>query len=139
MEAQQMTQRGRKSAASLVGPPVTGKPPRITAPSSLSIAEQTLFNELTGACDSSHFRKSDLPLLISYVQATRIAQAAAQAPETIAIWEKATRLQATLATRLRLSPQSRIDPKTLGRQDQPNLCKPWDPIVKVLKPEETEP
>jgi hypothetical protein len=135
MEAQQMTQRGRKSAASLIGPPVTGKPPRITAPSSLSIAEQTLFNELTGACDSSHFRKSDIPLLVSYVQATRIAQASALDPKTIALWEKAVRMQATLATRLRLSPQGRIDPKTLGRQDQSNLRKPWDPIVKALKTE----
>jgi hypothetical protein len=138
MEAQQMTQRGRKSAAFLTGPDVTGKPTRLTAPSSLTIAEQTLFNELTGACDSSHFRKSDIPLLVSFVQATLIAEAAAQDPETIAIWEKSTRLQATLATRLRLSPQSRVDPKTLGRQEQSNLRKPWEPIVNALKPPEEE-
>ena len=82
-----MTQRGRKSAASLIGPKVTTTPPRITAPSSLTIAEQSLFNELTGACDASHFRRSDIPLVVSYVQATRIAQDASRTPETIALCE----------------------------------------------------
>jgi hypothetical protein len=31
------------------------------------------------------------------------------------IWERATRVQASLATRLRISPQSRLDPKTTAR------------------------
>jgi hypothetical protein len=122
-----MLQRGRKSAASLAGPNVTGDSPRLSPPSSLSTAESMLFNELVSACDSSHFRLSDLPLLISYVQATLIAQAASSNPDKITIWEKAVRMQATLATRLRLAPQSRIDPKTLGREQHVvGLRKPWE-------------
>jgi hypothetical protein len=132
--------RGRKSPddamASAIN--VTGKPSRLTAPASLTSGERTLFDDLVGACDSSHFRKSDLPLLIAFIQAAVISQAAAHDPGEIAVWEKSTRMLATLATRLRLAPQSRVDPKTIGRQDQSNLRKPWEPTVKALKPPEEE-
>src|SRR6266511_1354982 len=109
-----MQQRGRKSMAGLVAPNVSGEAPRLTPPPSLNDGERTLFNELVGACDSAHFRKSDLPLLTSFIQATLIAEAAARDPNRdISLWEKAVKVQATLATRLRLAPQSRIDHKTL--------------------------
>jgi len=111
----------------LVAIDLTGKPSRLTPPSSLNDDEQALFSELVGACDASHFRESDLPLLISYIQATLISRAAAHDPDRIVLWEKATRMQATLATRLRLSPQSRIDPKTIGRQQPRPGPFPWDP------------
>jgi len=123
-----MRQRGRRSAATLVAIDLTGKPSRLTPPSSLNDDEQALFSELVGACDASHFRESDLPLLISYVQSTLISRAAAHDPDRIVLWEKATRMQATLATRLRLSPQSRIDPKTIGRQQSHPGPFPWDPV-----------
>jgi hypothetical protein len=123
-----MQQRGRKSTAGLAALNVTGKPSRLTPPSSLNDDEQALFSELVGACDASHFRESDLPLLISYVQSTMISRAAAHDPDRIVLWEKATRMQATLATRLRLSPQSRIDPKTIGRQQPHPGPRPWDPV-----------
>ena len=45
---------------------VNGEQPRLTAPSSLNTDERALFGELVDACDASHFRESDLPLLISY-------------------------------------------------------------------------
>jgi hypothetical protein len=122
-----MPQRGRKSADHLAALSVTGERPRLTPPSSLSTDERKLFAELVSGCDASHFRISDLPLLISYVQATLIAQTAARDPSKIMLWEKAVRMQATLATRLRLAPQSRVDPKTLDRQQHfPGLRKPWE-------------
>jgi hypothetical protein len=116
-----MAQRGRRSAGANVLPlSVNGLPPRLTAPSGLSTAERTLFNELIGACDSRHFVRSDVPLLVSYVQSTLLSRRAAaklaKNPGMVPIWEKATRMQATLATRLRLAPQARTDPKTLARQ-----------------------
>ena len=123
-----MRQRGRRSAATLVAIDLTGKPSRLTPPSSLNDDEQALFSELVGACDAAHFRESDLPLLISYVQSTLISRRAARDPDSIALWEKATRMQATLATRLRLSPQSRVDPKTIGRQQPQRGPLPWDPV-----------
>jgi hypothetical protein len=122
-----MLQRGRKSVANLAASSVNGKPRRLAAPSSLMTEEKALFSELIGACDSTHFRASDLPLLVSYIQATLIAQAAAHDPDRIMLWEKAVRMQATLATSLRLAPQSRVDPKSLGRQDHhPRLRYPWE-------------
>jgi hypothetical protein len=105
-----MRQRGRKSAANLATLRLNGKPPRLNPPPYLSDGEQSLFTELIDACGPTHFRLSDLPLLVSYVQATLIARGAAHDPDKITIWEKAVRMQATLATRLRLAPQSRIDP-----------------------------
>jgi hypothetical protein len=123
-----MLQRGRKSAASKLLPfNVTGEPPRLTPPSFLSADEVALFTEVVAACDASHFRDSDLPLLISFVQATLMSRDSAHDPSKIMVWEKATRMQATLATRLRLSPQSRLDPKTVGRHRQPQGPFPWEP------------
>jgi hypothetical protein len=112
-----MRQRGRRSSASLAIPSnVNGDASRLTPPSSLNDAERSLFSEIVSACDASHFRRSDLPLIVSFVQSTLISRAAARDPDKITVWEKATRMQATLATRLRMSPQSRIDPKATGRQ-----------------------
>ena len=39
----------------------------------------------------------------------------ANRPAQIELWEKAVRIQAMLATRLRLAPQSRMTPKTAAR------------------------
>ena len=68
----------------------------------------------------------DLPLLTSFVQATLISRRAARDPREAVLWERAVRTQAMLATRLRLTPQSRIDPKTLGRQQTPQPKQPWE-------------
>ncbi|MGB9394444.1 MAG: hypothetical protein WCB32_06625 [Pseudolabrys sp.] len=85
-----------------------------------------LFTELVAACDARHFVESDLPLLVSYVQATLLSRSTARDPDKIAIWEKATRMQATLATRLRLAPQSRTDPKTIARGLQRLGPQSWE-------------
>lgn len=123
-----MLQRGRKSTANVAAPNLSGESSRLTPPSLLNNEERALFVELVGACDALHFRKSDLPLLVSFIQSTLISRAAAHDPDKAILWEKAVRMQATLATRLRLSPQSRTDPKTIGR-NQPYLGrKPWEPV-----------
>jgi hypothetical protein len=68
----------------------------------------------------SPFVASDVPLQVSYVQATLLAQRMAKSFSTHApalkTWEVAVKAQALLATRLRLAPQSRVDPKTLTRK-----------------------
>lgn len=106
----------------------------ITAPPHLNKAERALFIELVGCCDPRHFVKSDLPLLTSFVQATLLARSTAPKPgrnkndlDAVAAWEKAVRVMALLATRLRLAPQARSDPKTVGtRQRNAELgVAPW--------------
>ena len=123
-----MQQRGRISAAAasiqnVVALDVTGGSRRLTAPASLNKPEKALFNELVGSCDPRHFVKSDLPLLVSFVQATLLTRQSAsklstENPKNAAVWERAVRVQALLATRLRLAPQARADPKTIARQQR---------------------
>jgi hypothetical protein len=118
--------RGRKSSAELIAlPNVTGAPPRLSPPTYLTAAEKKFFVNLINACGPKHFVESDLPLLTSYTQASLLARAAARKPKDIAIWEKAVRVQATLATRLRLAPQARTDPRTIARQQHYLGTAPW--------------
>jgi hypothetical protein len=122
-----MRQRGRKSSAQLVAIGIDGKPPKLTPPADLKEDERAMFVALIDACDARHFRPSDLPLLTSYIQATLLARGTARDPDKVATWEKAVRVQAALATRLRLSPQSRTDPKTIGRHQQRRQgLLPWE-------------
>ena len=127
-----MRQRGRASAAALVDVDVTGRPARQEPPSNLSDDERTLFTELVESCAPTHFVKSDLPLLISFIQATLLVRRAATGmvddPDLIAVFEKSVKLQATLATRLRLAPQSRLDPKSVARQQPYEGPRPWDRV-----------
>ncbi len=124
-------QRGRKGTTKSLTPlSVNGDPPRLTAPDYLNDDERALFTEIVEACSPRHFVKSDVPLLVSYVQSTLLSRSAvksaAQDLKMLALWEKSTRMQATLANRLRLSVASRADPKTITRQMPSGLRAPWD-------------
>lgn len=122
-----MRQRGRKSSANLVVlPAVDGNPPRIKPPAYLNKSELILFDELVSACSPCSLVESDVPLLVSYVQATLIARDAAHDPKKFGAFERAVKMQATLATRLRLTPHSRITPRTAGRQQEPQYPRPWE-------------
>jgi hypothetical protein len=71
-------------------------------------------------------------LLVAYVQATLLGRKMARNPSNVAVWEKAVRVQLALAARLRLAPQSRVDPKTIGRQQQQRVGPaPWDNINRA--------
>jgi hypothetical protein len=119
-------QRGRKPG-NLRGVSIDGDPPRLDPPSSLTADERSLFVEIVKACSPKQFAPSDLPLLVSYIQSTLLSRHAVKKAATdasaLAVWEKSTRMQATLATRLRLAPQSRFDGKSAARQ-QPSWVKP---------------
>jgi phage terminase small subunit len=120
-----MRQRGRKSA-NLVALNVEGLPPRLTPPSHLTAKERKCFVDLVNATDPRHFTESDASLLVSYCQATLMAHAAARKQDA-KTFEKISRVQAMLATKLRLSPQARSDPKTIARQQQQfRGPMPWD-------------
>jgi hypothetical protein len=120
-----MRQRGRKSTASLaIVTDVNGARPQLDPPRYLNKAERSLFVELASA--SAHFRVTDVPLLASLAQATLIARRSARDPAKLATWERAVRMQAMLSTRLRLTPQARTDPKTVGRQQIFQGPRPWE-------------
>lgn len=100
---------------------VAGTPPPLVPPSSLTSTERALFKDIVNACDPKQFARGDVQLLVSYVQvvlAVRKLAAVANrkpSPGAFASLERMARLQASLATKLRLSPQSRLDRKTAGR------------------------
>ena len=122
-----MRQPGRKSIANLtLLPGVDGRPPRLAPPRYLRRAERALFNEIIAGCDPRHFLESDLPILCSYVQASLLSRRSARDPRKVATWEKATRVQASLAVRLRLTPSARSDPKTLARRQEAKGPHPWE-------------
>jgi hypothetical protein len=132
-----MRQRGKKSRAGLAIVNVNGKPPRLEPPSSLPEAERAVFVDLVAASDPEHFRSSDVPLLVRYVESIVLADRAAvelrkgavvkgKTSPWLAIQREAIKAMVALSIRLRLSPQSRIDPKTLGRQQLRRGPAPWE-------------
>ena len=120
-----MAQRGRRSAADLTTLSVNGSPPRLKPPAYLSEAERKLFTEIVDACDPRQFIESDLPLLISFVQATLMVRDTVYVGSKIVLWEKAVRTQIALATKLRLTLHGRISAKVAGRQ-QYTVPQPWE-------------
>jgi phage terminase small subunit len=129
--------RGRISAAELSVIGVDGQSARPSPPVCLSEPERELFSSIVGGCDAEHFRQTDLPLLSRYCEATILAERAAlelrngavvngKPSPWIVIQEKCVRAMVSLSMRLRLSPQSRLDPKTLGRQQPQRGPMPWE-------------
>ncbi len=134
-----MKQRGRISAAAMSVIGVGGEQARPSPPACLSGPERELFAALVTGCDADHFRQTDLPLLSRYCEAAILAEQAAlelrngavvngKPSPWIVVQEKCVRAMVSLSMRLRLSPQSRIDPKTLGRQQPSSGRNPWDPV-----------
>jgi hypothetical protein len=119
-----MRQRGRKPASIVTFPVIEAPRPPLNPPPGLTKAEQSLFTEIFD--NAQHLMPTDAPLLASYVQAAIASRRSARDPSKADLWEKATRLQAMLATKLRLTAQSRCDPKKLGRQDPPPGQAPWE-------------
>ena len=120
-----MQQRGRKSIGNLAALNVTGSPPRLTPPSSLSDPERKIFAATVAACD--HLRAPDLPLLCRYAETVALSNHAAERlrvnvmkgrpSQWLATQERLVKLLISLGRQLRLSPISRSssDPKTLAR------------------------
>ena len=134
-----MKQRGRISAAELSVIGVDVQPVRPSPPAYLSEPERELFFSIVCGCDAEHFRQTDLPLLSRYCEAAILAERAAlelrngavvdgKPSPWIVVQEKCVRAMVSLSMRLRLSPQSRIDPKTLGRQQPHPGPRPWDRV-----------
>jgi P27 family predicted phage terminase small subunit len=99
--------------------PIPHAPQRLRPPADLPAAETEIFISVVGGVDQQNFRPSDLPLLVEYcTAAVQAREAAAQLRREgstigrhinplIAVQEKSVRAMAMLATKLRLSPQSR--------------------------------
>jgi len=121
-------QRGRKGAdhhLTLISPDATNIQRPITALKPLSPPEQKIFSMV--AAENPHLRQSDSVLLTAFAKAGIGSFNTDNAQD----FERLSRTLMSLATKLRISPQSRVDPKSLGRRiaDQPvgpRCPKPWD-------------
>jgi hypothetical protein len=94
--------------------------PVLQPPPGISDGEALLFRQIVAQCDATHFVESDRPLLLAYVQAILLSRWAFRelSEDRLAFqtWQQSARTIATLATKLRLCPHSRTDPKTITRR-----------------------
>ena len=113
-------QRGRKSSAELSVIPLADHREWLPPPADLTPSEQSLWHDLITSCPNGQFVRSDFPLLTSYVQATLLARSFAKARTLTAadaqVLKAAMQMQAAMAAKLRLTPNSRIGPKLAGRK-----------------------
>jgi phage terminase small subunit len=131
----------RRSSASLtvLPPSIDAGKTRLKPSSNLIAAERELFDELVRGCAPNHFRETDRLLLEEYVREALLLQQAAEAlrqngavmpdGKRINPWfqiqQRACKTMAVLATRLRLTPASRLHPKSVARQATPSHPAPW--------------
>jgi P27 family predicted phage terminase small subunit len=132
-----MGNRGRKSADAMMVR-VDGRSERIKPPTCLGADERKRFIEVVNNCPPDHFRRTDVSLLARFCEADALAEQAAEhlrnegavvdrkANPWLVVQEKSVRALTALSMRLRLSPQSRLDPKTIARQPELSGKKPWE-------------
>jgi Phage terminase, small subunit len=134
-----MARPGRKSRAALelvpsitaIDPGSTRIRPRDEAPETVA----QIIRDLVANVAPDHFRKTDWPLLESYARAILLEQRAhrmlddegpvSEAGKTnpwLAVMEKSGRLIIACSMRLRLSPQSRMEPRSAGKQVRAPRC-----------------
>jgi hypothetical protein len=123
------------AAHSVVAPEI--KPQRLKPPPTLSKPERELFTRIVATNKPDHFRLADGVLLCRFVEAAILAEQAAaelragavvkgRASPWLTVQEKAVRALLALSMRLRLSPQSRIDPQTAARAKVNTGPFPWE-------------
>ena len=115
--------------------PLDASASRVLPPADLTKEEREAFVKLVGSVHPNHFQQHDVPLIVAYVQSMLHSRKSSAdlsskfaGPGTLAMWDRSTKMMATLATRLRLAPQSRFDAKTAHRnaaKTPPAGPKPW--------------
>ena len=123
--------RGRKSAAELGISVIDVQRQRLTPPDYLNEREAVIFRSIVDNCDPQHFRKSELPLLCSYVTAVNLSRWHAHKvnegqQDHHRQWLECTKLVALLASRLRLAPSTRLDKGTVERHAVDDSPRPWE-------------
>jgi hypothetical protein len=84
---------------------------RLTPPDYLSTAEREIFAGIVANSPAKHFTRNDEFLLATYCKITLQIREATD-PDALL---RAARVQASIAGRLRLTPSSRLDPRTAAR------------------------
>src|SRR5680860_1696265 len=117
----------RKSTAALGVLVPLGRTPRLRPRDDMPAAVAAIFVETVETMPEDHFRPSDTALLESFCQAVALAREAYRQVEKqgpvdekgrmsawVTVLEKQHRVISNAAMRLRLAPQARIRPETVG-------------------------
>lgn len=128
---------GRKSAASLAVVP-TGLPARMDPPEYLSESQKQLWRDVVNTKPVDWFGADSAPLLVEYVRAVDMGNllelqiAAAMAgdgtgmKDLLKMRDTEARRAVTLATKMRLTQQSRYTEKSAATADRKTgLARPW--------------
>jgi phage terminase small subunit len=132
------TQRGRKSEAAKAIPS-NGHTPRalLRPPAHLSEREARLFNEVVLLAPPKQFSASDVFLLTTFSQVTSLLEDAAKAAskandetrvQKVKALAELAKLQGSLASKLRLAPQSRTNQINTARQHDKHRPSAYDMI-----------
>jgi phage terminase small subunit len=128
--------RGRISAAELSVVQLRPGANALRPPDDLPANVVKAFRAVVANSASGHLRPCDVPLIVSYAEATLIARKAARCalknpdPEMLAMWDRAVRAQIALATKLRMTPHSRSHPLRTARKLRDHAPPPpWVPSL----------
>jgi hypothetical protein len=128
-----MAQRGRKSAESLGLTVIDVQAQRLRAPNYLKAQEKVIFEHIVSNCAPTHFKASEIPMLALYCTAIHLARFYADGigddPAAGKGWTENARLAASLATKLRLTPQTRFDARAAERYSltvSAESPRPWE-------------
>lgn len=112
--------------------------PMVEAPECLTETEAAVFRDTAAAMPAGWFKADSLPLLVEYSRAVDVCNRLAAMREMpdmslkdlavlLAAHEKQARLVISLATKMRLTQQSRILPDQAGRdvKNKPVAAPPW--------------
>ena len=118
--------RGRLSADdwAVISPNTTGTRPTLMPLRPLKGDEKAVFDLVVR--ENVHLQAIDVPLLMGFARAS----AGLFKVDSAGDFERLARVAMSFATKLRITPQSRVHPTTLGRRyaDQHTGPKPWDRI-----------
>jgi hypothetical protein len=135
-----MNTRGRKSAAALAVV-ASSLPQRIEAPDYLSEPEHELWDAVVNTKPVEWFGPDSAPVLVEFVRAVGtcnmlapvVAQAMAEGDpraieKILTVRDREAKRAADLATKLRLTQQSRYTPQAAATANKRvmNAAKPWD-------------
>ena len=128
-----MKQRGRKGTEQTAVVRLASARRTLNAPAGMPAKAQEIFANTVASCAANHFRASDLSLLEQFCVAAHLASFYAarigETDGTLKAWIEATKLMVSLATKLRLAPSARSDPKTVARYEPPPTSPPWDDVI----------
>jgi transposase len=135
-----LKQRGRKSSESLTVVPILPAvgPQRPEPPAELTPEQAEVWKTTVSAMRPTWFGAETWPLLTElcrHVALSRLLAIEATDPgkdlkrfsRLASMHLRESSMVAMLSTRLRLTPRSRVDPRTDGRDPTAGLRKPWEP------------